>query len=548
MLLKLIQNFNLAENFYTMNRIRIIAIVAISLLISINYGFSQVKMADNDVELFMIKFHENDRLQIVECVSVEYGYLVITREPIRGPGGWYYYIEKYDHEFKLISSKNITEQFEKEDFILEKLLAVDGKYIVISYKYSKLSKTLIIYGQELDIESTKLTEPIELYQEQSEKWNGTVNFEVMTSPNKDFFLLSVNPTTRKTGEALSFLAFDKELNKLWESLDYMINEGEKVFTTFEVAFGNEGQVFLLTMTRPATIKGASAKYSSDKYELTIINDGSVEEKIKLESGVEREIMNMSVVMLESGEVYAGGYYRKVDKGHGLDGEVLFEIDSKTNDIKEERWHEFSKEFITSELSERQLKKANAKESKGRDLGLIDLFLRDIIKHDDGTISMVGEIFWITTTTTTNANGSTSTRTTYHYGDLIISRVNGGDFINARYLRHNTYDGATAYFNAKNELILVELGQLLDAYDGDYDVLDRKVKKSLKTRAIVQTTVDAAGEQTVEAAVNFADPKKDGLAVDRQIVKVATVNVNEFANELIIRGRIGKVVQLIRIKY
>ena len=44
-------------------------------------------------------------------------------------------------------------------------------------------------------------------------------------------------------------------------------------------------------------------------------------------------------------------------------------------------------------------------------------------HKDGSIVLIGEQYYITTSTYTDSNGSTRTTTTYHYNDVLITKIN-----------------------------------------------------------------------------------------------------------------------------
>jgi hypothetical protein len=104
------------------------------------------------------------------------------------------------------------------------------------------------------------------------------------------------------------------------------------------------------------------------------------------------------------------------------------LDRSSKSIKQQSFGEFSHDFITAYMTEREEKKAERKAArKDEELGIEwDYNLHEIIRRDDGGAVLIAEQYYMyaVTTCTTNPNGGQTCRTTYHYiyNDIIAVNI------------------------------------------------------------------------------------------------------------------------------
>jgi len=129
---------------------------------------------------------------------------------------------------------------------------------------------------------------------------------------------------------------------------------------------------------------------------------------------------------EKGNFLCGGYYANgVEFGFfkGLstnyNGLMYFEITKDGKVIRNEKY-DFSEAFIQQNLSDRQKKKIEKREDKGK-AGIFDLVLTDFVIKADGSIYFIGERQDIVSTTYTSGT-STRTKTTYYFTNVIVIKV------------------------------------------------------------------------------------------------------------------------------
>ena len=73
-------------------------------------------------------------------------------------------------------------------------------------------------------------------------------------------------------------------------------------------------------------------------------------------------------------------------------------------------------------SKKTIKKNAKREEKGQSAKMADLELREINVADDGSMLLVGEQYIMKARTTSGMNGSSNTTYTYHYSDILATRL------------------------------------------------------------------------------------------------------------------------------
>ena len=87
------------------------------------------------------------------------------------------------------------------------------------------------------------------------------------------------------------------------------------------------------------------------------------------------------------------------------------------------YYEIPLDIINQNLRARKVKKNKKKESKNKTVGLSNLEPRSLYIHDDGSMIIVGEQYYVVVHTSTDANGNTHTSYTYHYDDILVTKIN-----------------------------------------------------------------------------------------------------------------------------
>lgn len=512
-----------------------------ALVILLAFSSLAQRMNENvNISFGDLKMESGGDVFIVSTFKVDDGYIVLKKQPIRGPGGFNYYLEKFNEDLESQNLHDISSQFELDDFVINGIIKVKDSYILFSTKDFPDVRKEELYGQTFNWDNGKMSSPQMIFSQKYERRRGGINYEMKTSSDDNLLLLTIHPPyVRGQQESVTFEVYDDQLERLYSEENITFEEEDKNYDIKETLLGADGKIYLLGSKFTPKDKKLGRETGPTEYEVITINDG-IQDKTMLDFG-DKFVDDISLVFSEDGTLYCGGYYRKTD-GIGIDGLFLFTINNETGEVENETWDEFTKEFITEGWSDRAVAKAKRKEDrKGTDLGLSNLEFRSVIKHDDGSISMVGEIFWITTTTRTNSNGTTTTTTTYHYGNLVVSRINkDGEFSNHTRLRkHHTYYGGYEYFNLKNEVAVLLMRRRDVLYDFDKETLTKTQKKEMAGVALVLATIKENGEVLEEGIMDFRNPDYAGFRKYNKIRNEAFVLDTEKGVEVLITTYFGK---------
>ncbi len=87
--------------------------------------------------------------------------------------------------------------------------------------------------------------------------------------------------------------------------------------------------------------------------------------------------------------------------------------------------EFSLDFITMAMSEKEAKKTTKRAEKGKSVEMYEFDLDKLMVREDGTTVLVGEQYYVKSmTSSSTTNGITSSRTDYYYyfNDIIVINI------------------------------------------------------------------------------------------------------------------------------
>ncbi len=472
----------------------ILTATAVSFLVA--FAFGQRMLEDVTVQFKDLNLEKSRDVELVSAFKTDEGYIVLKKEPIRGPGGWNYFIENFDEDLVSNGVHDITQQFEDENYVIERIIKVKDSYVLFSTKNFPDARRVDLFAQKFILDDNKLTKPLRIYSEDYERRRSIVNFNINASFDETMLLITIHPPyARGEKERIVFKVIDENLEEVFEKEDVQLEEEDQVYSIKQTSISNTGEIYIIGSKYVPRDRKLGRERSKTEYELVVVSDGD-REITPIELKNELFIDNVALTYGEKGELYLGGYYRKED-GTGIDGVFLFTLNEKTAEIEDELYDEFTKEFITEGWSDRALKKAERKESKGVDLGLSNLEFRQVIQHDDGSRSMIGEVFWITYHTRTDANGNTTTYTVYHYGDLVVTRISpeGEVISHGRYNKHYTYYGAYLCFDLNNQVAVVRNTSRLKILDENVEEMSKIDKKKKGGDALIISLISEDG--TVE---------------------------------------------------
>lgn len=263
----------------------------------------------------------------------------------------------------------------------------------------------------------------ELASYELEKGRSKGFFEVITSRDKGFFgVIWEIPGKKEEKDRYGFKIFDSENNEVSDG-DYKLPYEGKLSTINQHYLSNTGDYFIsVTEFTPSEEKKIFRSYMNYKamHILHVTPEGIDDFAINLD-GKRVEAMTMNS---DNNRVFTlTGIYGDQAKA-GVSGLFYLRADFDKQEIINEGFEKFGKDFITQDWSDRQKEKAEKREKKGKgEPQLYNYVMRQTEVLKDGSLVGSLEQYYVVVTTYTDPKtGATRTTYTYYYNDIIAFKV------------------------------------------------------------------------------------------------------------------------------
>lgn len=248
-------------------------------------------------------------------------------------------------------------------------------------------------------------------------------FNVIKSRDGGFFgVVWEIPGKKENRDEYGFKIFDSDLNEISDGQYKLPYEG-KLSSINEHYLSNTGDYFIsvLEFSEPEERK-LFKNYLNYKatHILQITPEGIDDFTVDLK-GKRVEAMTMSS---DNDHIFTiTGIYGEENKA-GVTGLFYLRANFDKQEIIDEGFEKFGKDFITQDWSNRQKEKAEKKEKKGKgEPQLYNYVMRQSEVSKDGSIiGSIEQYYIVVTTYTDSRTGATRTTYTYYYNDIIAFKV------------------------------------------------------------------------------------------------------------------------------
>ncbi len=269
---------------------------------------------------------------------------------------------------------------------------------------------------------------IEIASYDLEKGRSKGFFNIISSRDKNYFgVVWEIPGKKDEKDRYGFKIFDKELKEFTDG-DYKLPFAGKLSVINQHYLSNTGDYFInvTEFTEPAE-KKLFKSYLNYKamHILHITSDDLVDFEINLEG---RRVEAMTMNSDNNRLFTVTGIYGEQGKA-GVSGLFYLRANFDKQEVVDEGFEKFGKDFITQDWSDRQKEKAEKREQKGKgEPQLYNYQMRQTEVLEDGSLVGSMEQYYVVVTQYSDPRtGSTRTTYTYYYNDIIAFKVgvNGG---------------------------------------------------------------------------------------------------------------------------
>ncbi|PJA08252.1 MAG: hypothetical protein COX70_04200 [Flavobacteriales bacterium CG_4_10_14_0_2_um_filter_32_8] len=311
---------------------------------------------------------------------------------------------------EIANKKTLPRGFEHEEFV-----QVNGKVFEFYNVWDKPNETEQIFVQEIsfgkmDLENNRRISKISGKVQSS---MGKDKIDIYDSFDQSKFLMTYRrhpkvKSDKVNKDVIGMTVFDGDLKVIWEK-EITMPYTEAMMDNLGYTVDSRGNAYLLARVRTGEKSHLELlQYNnSDEPKITEINAGGryFPHGITLKEG-------------KNGIIYCAGFY---GEGRSANGVYVSVINAR-GEIENEQFHDIPLDIINQNVSERKQEKNEKKEDKGKEVGIYELGLDDIIVNEDGSFNLLGEVFYVKTTTTYSSKGGSRTTYTYNYLEMFMTKL------------------------------------------------------------------------------------------------------------------------------
>lgn len=399
-----------------------------------------------------------------KTLSTDYAYTV--SEPYRvidADSKWYFshgngiltlkfdgketYIQTFDANKPEFKTEKKYEKYFPKNYVLESIKEINDKFYVFFSSWDGDNDKEQLFSQEVDFAKGEFTGSPKLMFQVDGKVSGSYSgrmmdfnvvdkFQILPSFDKKNFLVKYRrkpevKNDKKSFDIIGLYAYDGNLNKL-SNKEITMPYTERRMDNLDYQIDNKGNLYMLSKIYHDDSnddkKNRKDEEANYHVELFTVKTGSDNLNITKIDNKDKFISGLWIFDSPTGGLIAGGYYNN-GKGKNFskncDGIMTFKM-KEDGTISDQFYYEIPLELINQYESEKTKKKNDKKEEKGEGAKVTDLKLKNLEVRKDGSVLLVGEQDFVIAHTSTmmSAGGGMSTRTyyTYHYNDIIVTKI------------------------------------------------------------------------------------------------------------------------------
>ena len=333
-------------------------------------------------------------------------------------------IATYHSSFKISATGKIKPVIDRNVGNYEGCITLNGKFYM--FVSDRVNDRQILYMQEYSNDIVQVGEAVNVGEFAIPQKRGYKSFSVIHSRDHQFFTVYWEIVERKSRHtSYGYNVFDSEQH-LISSGEYELPYEDGLADITTIYLSNTGD-FFLGVEEFEVPEGKKLRKRTFKtlhiYQIT--PSGLDEFELQMEG------KNARTVILTSdnqNKMVVTGLYTN-DGESGISGifSLVANFDSKT--IESENYEEFTKDFITQDWSEKEKKKSEKREAKGKgEPALFNYVMRNTeLTQDGSTVGSIEQYYVVVVTRTDPRTGTTTTTTYYYYNDIIAFKIgkNGG---------------------------------------------------------------------------------------------------------------------------
>ena len=493
-----------------------------------------VKISENPI---LVDDQGTPRVLFVE--QIDGGFFVLREHIYRNTRKRKFFIEHLDFMLRNKKLIDVTEDLDEKNFEIQDVLRLKDRLLLLSTAYHRDSKERIFYLQEIQYDSFKIRERVEVYRLEAD-FNSffKVNLTVTNSQSKIMF--SIIPEKRvplikkPENDVREIVILNSDLT-IFESIGRLeMTSGKMDFTIEQAVLNDQGVIYFLAQKIPDK-KSEEPIYYLLRYRRKMLETGAL---IFAEGQIQRARIDLN----PNGTILFMGYYlenKRFNPGVGVISTVFSQETLEPNLIYAEL---IKNDVLMTGLRERQKRKWLREIEAGRDLKVShDIVPLYFLRHPSGDVSMIGEVQYVNIESTSFTQAGTMHRFTYNYEHIFVTRIKSDGKILWTSKIPKLYRGSFDLVQSFHAFQENENIHLVFNDNSDNLILNpRKGVRYLSGRSrfnfLVKYTINAEGETENRALLEYNTPPFDRI----EMLNVFTDAARSSQNQLLFStsGKLG----------
>lgn len=332
-----------------------------------------------------------------------------------------FYLQSFDTESMKELKRTKYKDFPK-GYQIESLQWFGGRIFLFYSLYDKKTQIRDLYARQVDFEKAEFVGTDRNVMSIEGK---NVYLSIARSFDRSKFLVHYKryPEHRRNvinHDVYGNFIFDADFNRI-SGGDVRMPYTEAQVNLVSYELDSDGNTYFLTEVKKEDApKGKDRKVESS-YNIELFKIPMGTKELRPTTRIQKDEFFNAMELFEGkkNQMVLAGFYSKQNTGN-TDGLFMYKIDSEGN-LTDKQLYEIPVELLKEYTNERGKKRKEKEEAKDK-AEFERLVMRDVKIQDDGSILMIGEQYFTVTRTYTSSNGSISSRTTFHYYDILVTKI------------------------------------------------------------------------------------------------------------------------------
>jgi hypothetical protein len=328
-----------------------------------------------------------------------------------------------------------------KDFSLEKVTKFQDKYYIFFSDYDKANEKEQLYCREIDFEACALKSQTKILTT-SRKVTGSPLGSVgyywsfgVTDKYQFYFSFDsvkmlvqyrLRPEEKKDAKSWDIIGmgvYNKAMDLQWNQ-EVKMPYTEKKMNNIDYSVDQAGNVYILTTVyNDNTTDEKKSRDGNANYHIELLKVKANTTKVDITpiKLTDKFINRLWIYETSKDEMICAGFYNKGKDLADADGILIFNIE-KDGTLTDIKTYEIPLAILNQNVSRRTQKK-NEKKEEGDDAAEFqELELREVLVDKDGSLLLIGEQYFMRQHTRYSSNGMSTTYYTYHYNDMLITKI------------------------------------------------------------------------------------------------------------------------------